>query len=204
VIEPPGNPDLERCLVSAIDGDEIAFAILYRDVQPRLRRYAQVLVGQDADDVTAEAWLQIARDIRRFVGTMDMFRAWSARIVRNRAHDHFRATARRPVHLTDADSLLDAPMPDAETIALERISTDQALALIASLPREQSEAVMLRAVIGLDAASAGEVLGKSSAAVRVAAHRGLKSLAKVVSPNDDVKSRRSRKTSPPHDAGRLR
>jgi RNA polymerase sigma-70 factor, ECF subfamily len=196
---------LEQCLASAINGDELAFAILYRDVQPRLRRYAQVLVGQDADDVTAEAWLQIARDIRRFVGTMDMFRAWTARIVRNRALDHFRAAARRPVHLTDADALLDAPVPDAETIALERMSTDHALALIASLPREQAEAVMLRAVIGLDSTASGEVLGKSSAAVRVAAHRGLKSLAKLVSRKDVVESRRSRKTSPPHDdAGRLR
>jgi RNA polymerase sigma-70 factor (ECF subfamily) len=204
VVEPPGDPDLEHCLESAITGDEIAFAVLYRDVQPRLQRYARVLVGQDADDVTAEAWLQISRDIRGFLGTMNMFRAWSARIVRNRALDHVRASSRRPVQLTDVESLLDAPTPDAEIMALDRMSTDHAVALIASLPREQAEAVMLRAVIGLDSAAAGEVLGKSPSSVRVAAHRGLKSLAKLVNVDDPAQPRRVRKSSPPHDAGIIR
>lgn len=173
----------------AIGGDQTAFAVLYRDVQPRLRRYAWLLVGQEADDVTAEAWLQIARDIRRFGGTMDGFRGWSAKIVRNRALDHFRAITRRPVQLTDLESMLDAPTADTESIALDRISTERALALIASLPREQAEAVLLRAVVGLDSASAGEVLGKNSTAVRVAAHRGLKSLARRLDVDSTIEAR---------------
>ena len=52
--------------------------------------------------------------------------------------------------------------------------------LIAALPREQAQAVLLRAVVGLDARTAGEVLGKRAGAVRVAAHRGLKRLARQV------------------------
>jgi RNA polymerase sigma-70 factor (ECF subfamily) len=168
----------ERVLAAAVSGDESSFALLYRDVQPRLRRYAWSLVGQDADDVTAEAWLQIARDIRGFEGDLDGFRAWSARIVRNRAFDHLRASARRPAELTDVESRLDSPTGDSAIAALEAISTTDAIGLISTLPREQAEAVLLRAVVGLDAARSGEVLGKSAAAVRVAAHRGLKTLAR--------------------------
>ena len=56
---------------------------------------------------------------------------------------------------------------------LEGFTTEAALAVIRSLPRDQAEAVMLRAVMGLDAKSAGAILGKRPGAVRSAAHRGL-------------------------------
>jgi len=166
-------------VADAATGDQHAFARLYTAVQPRLLRYAYGLVGQDAEDVTAEAWLQIVRDLRTFEGDDDAFRAWSARIVRNRALDHARARARRPVQTTGDDNVLDTASPsDTALDALDRISTDRAVELIGSLPTDQAEAVLLRVVVGLDAASAGEVLDKSAGAVRVAAHRGLKNLAK--------------------------
>ena len=43
---------------------------------------------------------------------------------------------------------------------------------------DQAEAVLLRAVLGLDAITAGQVLGKRPGAIRTAAHRGLKTLHK--------------------------
>jgi RNA polymerase sigma-70 factor (ECF subfamily) len=61
--------------------------------------------------------------------------------------------------------------------ALESLSTADAVALIATLPRDQAEAVMLRAVMGLDARAAGAVLGKRPGAVRTSAYRGLRALA---------------------------
>jgi RNA polymerase sigma-70 factor (ECF subfamily) len=181
--EPPiGRPATDGLnddvLAAAIAGDQAAFAAVYRDIQPRLRRYAWTLVGQDAEDVTGEAWLQIARDICGFTGDVDGFRGWTARIVRNRAMDLVRMRARRPADPTDRTDVFEQAAPDTATVALDALSTVQALELIACLPREQAEAVILRAIVGLDSKTAGEVLGKSSAAVRVAAHRGLKSLAK--------------------------
>jgi RNA polymerase sigma-70 factor (ECF subfamily) len=168
-------------VVRVQSGDEAAFAELYGALHPRLLRYATSLVGQDAEDVTAEAWLQIARDVRRFQGDDDALRGWCARIVRNRALDHWRSVARRPARPVPLEDLLDRAAPDdTAASALEGMGTSAAVHLIATLPRDQAEAVMLRAVVGLDAATAGAVLGKSAAAVRVSAHRGLKSLAKRV------------------------
>lgn len=60
---------------------------------------------------------------------------------------------------------------------LEGFSSDEAVAAIARLPREQAEAVMLRAVLGFDVRTTASVLGKRPGAVRVAAHRGLRKLA---------------------------
>ena len=173
--------DLTAALHAAQHGDEAGFVAIYRDVQPRLLRYATVLVGRDsAEDVTAEAWLQISRDLHMFVGDADRFRGWAATIVHHRAMDTCRAGARRPTHRTSRDDDRDEPVGVADTaaVALDALSTDLALTLIAALPREQAQAVLLRAVVGLDARTAGEVLGKRPGAVRVAAHRGLKKLAR--------------------------
>ena len=159
-------------------GDEAAFAEVFAALHPLLRRYATVLVGRHADDVVGEAWLHIARDIRTFQGDVDGFRGWCARIVRNRAIDLVRADDRRPVAPVGLDEGLDAVAPDDTAIdALDNIATSRAVAWIGSLPREQAEAVMLRAVIGMDTRTAADVLGKSPGAVRVAAHRGLRRLA---------------------------
>jgi RNA polymerase sigma-70 factor, ECF subfamily len=69
---------------------------------------------------------------------------------------------------------------DTADSALEGISTGAALSLIARLPRDQAEAVLLRIVIGLDSVAAAEVLGKRAGAVRTAAYRGLRKLANLL------------------------
>jgi RNA polymerase sigma-70 factor (ECF subfamily) len=167
--------DLSTTLDAARAGDDLAFADIYRDLQPRLLRYASGLVGTDAEDITAEAWLQIARDVRGFEGAYDAFRGWAVRIVRNRALDHIRARGRRPADPTDLQWVLDrADADDAWTMTAERISTREAIALIASLPRDQAEAVLLRTA---------EILGKRPGALRIAAHRGLKTLADQLAPH---------------------
>jgi RNA polymerase sigma-70 factor (ECF subfamily) len=183
VIPPPRAPaddgaELEAALHAARAGDEAAFVTLYRDLQPRLLRYATALVGADAEDVTAEAWLHIARDLRRFTGDHDGFRGWASTICRNRAMDSARARTRRPADPTDQSTFVELADPaETSVTALDALATRQALARILALPRTEAEAVLLRSVVGLDAVAAGKVLGKRSGAVRVAAHRGLKRLA---------------------------
>jgi RNA polymerase sigma-70 factor (ECF subfamily) len=162
-------------------GDEAAFRILFRAVQPGLVRYLNVLVGADAEDVASEAWLQIARDLGSFSGDFDGFRGWAATIGRNRAMDLLRARSRRPVTSVPVEHLLDRPAAeDTEGAALATVATIEALALIAALPRDQAEAVLLRVVLDLDVESAARVLGKRPGAVRMAAHRGLRKLADLL------------------------
>lgn len=180
---------LADALETAQAGDEQGFTALYREFAPRLLRYATAIVGQDADDVAAEAWLHIARDLRGFTGDVDAFAGWAARIVRNRAIDMTRYRARRPSYTTGTGELPELPTDlDSSDEAIEHVTTRAAIATIASLPRDQAEAVLLRVVVGLDAPSAARVLGKRPGAVRVAAHRGLKTLARrLESAHDEVR-----------------
>ena len=169
---------LTRAVAAAQAGDDAAFTQVYRAVQPGLLRYLTVLVGADAEDVASETWAQVCRDLSGFQGDGDGFRAWTATIGRHRAMDYLRARTRRPVAVTTLDELMALPArDDTAGLALESLSTVAALRLIAALPRDQAEAVMLRAVVGLDANAAGRVLGKRAGAVRTAAYRGLRRLA---------------------------
>ncbi|MFE2173821.1 RNA polymerase sigma factor [Kitasatospora sp. NPDC059462] len=185
--EAPGPVDLTEAVRAAQGGDEEAFRLLFRSVQPGLLRYLRVLVGgrpedaQDAEDIASEAWLQIARDLGSFTGDGDGFRGWAATVARNRALDHLRARRRRPVTDLPFEQLSGlAGGDDTAGAALASVGTADALALISRLPRDQAEAVLLRVVMELDAESAAQVLGKRSGSVRMAAHRGLKRLAKLL------------------------
>ncbi|MBT2507249.1 RNA polymerase sigma factor [Streptomyces sp. ISL-98] len=159
-------------------GDEDGFAAAYRLVHPGLLGYVRGLVGEDAEDVASEAWLEIARDLGRFRGDGAGFRGWTATIARHRALDHLRKQKRRPRTSLIEQDVLELPgRQDTALDALESLSTEHALAMIAALPREQAEAVLLRVVVGLDGPATARVLGKRSGSVRTSAYRGLKRLA---------------------------
>lgn len=182
--ESPVDPPLDElalAVISAQAGDEAAFSQVYRRVHPGLLRYLIVQVGPDAEDIASETWVQVCRDLGNFHGDGDGFRGWVATIGRHRALDHIRARGRRPSDATPAEAFAGiAGTDDTSRQAEESLSTAGALALIGSLPPDQAEAVLLRAVIGLDAKSAGAVLGKRPGAVRTAAYRGLQKLAKTL------------------------
>jgi RNA polymerase sigma-70 factor (ECF subfamily) len=179
-------PDLASAIRRARTGDEDAFGVLYRDIQPRMLRYLRTLVAADAEDVASETWLNVARDLGQFDGDSDGFRAWVATIARHRAADHLRQSQRRPqaAEIEAAELEKWAASDDTEHRALESVATDAAIALIARLPRDQSEAVLLRVVVGLDAVSAAKVLGKRPGAVRTACYRGLRRLSRWVEAED--------------------
>jgi RNA polymerase sigma-70 factor (ECF subfamily) len=166
---------LAAALSAAAAGDEAGFAVLWRELQPAVLRYLRVVVGDAADDVASETWLQAARDLHSFDGDVAAFRGWLFRIARHRGIDEKRRAARRPMETGEQAG--DAVARDAASEVLEQSDTGWALARIASLPPDQAEAVMLRVVAGLDVATTARVLGKRPGAVRVATMRGLRRLA---------------------------
>ncbi|SNT64657.1 RNA polymerase sigma-70 factor, ECF subfamily [Asanoa hainanensis] len=181
MVEPAAPVDLSGAVAAAQGGDERAFRELFREVQPALLRYLRGLIGEDAEDVASETWLQVCRDLPRFSGDYANFRAWTATIARHRAMDHVRRLRRRPSLAVPVETLADlASGADTESEAADAVATGAAIALVASLPAQQAEAVLLRVVMGLDAETVGRILGKRPGAVRTAAYRGLRRLASML------------------------
>lgn len=172
--------DFDRLLAAARDGDEGSFVELFRSIQPALLRYLTTMSGPAADDIAGDTWMSVVRGLDRFTGDEAGWRAWVFTIAHARLRDAQRRVARAPaaVGVEELDS-----RPSGVDVAAEvegMFSTEGALRLVGTLPREQAEAVLLRHVVGLDVPETARVLGKRPGAVRVAAHRGLRRLAEML------------------------
>ena len=177
--------DLDAVVLAACAGDETAFVVLFREVQPGLLRYLRTLNSADAEDLAAETWIHVVRGLTRFSGDARGFRSWVFTIAYTRVVDAWRASGRRPETasgaMPDRASELDVPRAAEETI-----STESALALLRELPEAQAQVLLLRVVAGLDVAMTAAVLGRTHNHVRVLAHRGLRALATVVAARETL------------------
>lgn len=174
-------------LRAAAAGDRSAFARLWASAHPGLLRYLRVVAGPDAEDVASESWLKAMRNLATFTGDEPSFRGWLAVIARNQLADLRRRSARRPEQLKpEIGDQIVLPDRDAADLAMEQLSTDDALRLVAGLPPAVAEMVALRVIVGLEVAQVAEIVGKTPGAVRVAVHRGLRSLAGQLDPDGAV------------------
>lgn len=174
--------DFAALLAAAQRGSEQAFSVLWRDVNPALLRYLRVVASEHAEDVAAETWVQVVRGLPRFTGDETAWRAWLFTTARRRLLDQVRLRKRHPSEPLDEISPMDIPRTaDAEQVAMDNMATESAMALLSRLPELQREVIFLRVVAGLDTETVAEMLGKTQGAVRVAAHRGLRKLATLLS-----------------------
>ncbi|GHA14374.1 RNA polymerase sigma24 factor [Streptomyces spiroverticillatus] len=172
--------ELTRAVEGARRGDEACFAAAYRIVQPGVLRYVRTLVGEEAEDVASEAWLQVSRDVGRFAGDGDAFRGWVRAVARNRAVDHLRWVRSRPRQVAvpvEWESYGGPVVRDAAEVVMDALATACVMRMVGALPPDQGEAVLLRVLVGLGSPEAARVLGKRAGAVRMAAARGLRGLA---------------------------
>ena len=166
----------ERVLAAARNGDEVAFARLWRWLNPGVLRWLQVVVPNGAEDVCSEVWCSVARNIESFVGGEDEFRGWVFVTARRRAIDAARRGARQPA-TARLDGVDPADAGDASTATIETEDVEAALAVLRDLPAQQAEVLALRIVAGLSVAETAAVVGKSEGSVRILCHRGLRTLA---------------------------
>ena len=161
-------------------GEEWAVAAIWRDLHPRLLRYLRVTVRDGGvEDLASDVWLEVASGLGRFAGDRQAFLRWTFTICRRRVIDGGRREARRRTDPVPPEVLeLHAPKVDGELAG--RLALDAAVAHLSRLPRDQAEVILLRVVVGLDADSVGEILGKRPGTVRVLQHRGLERLAAVL------------------------
>jgi RNA polymerase sigma-70 factor (ECF subfamily) len=178
--------DFPALLVSAVQGEQQALADIFRSYQPRLLRYLRAQEPDMADDLAAEVWLAVARGLGRFRGDEAGFRGWLFTIARHRLIEHRRRAARRRTEPLP-DDRLDGPVErgfggDPAWLVIEQLGVqDTVEMLVAGLPADQAEAVLLRVLGGFDVTDVARITGRSPGSVRVMCHRALKRLAAKMS-----------------------
>lgn len=170
------------------NGDDGEFTEAWRRDQPRVTAYVRRHVAAgDVHDVVAETFLQAWRrwdDVPRppiawLIGT-------ARKLIGNqrRGENRRRALHDRLVLLAGAARSAD----DAGLLATDRV---QALALLAALPEDQREALLLVAWDGLTPVQAAAATGVRPATFRVRTHRARKAL-QVAAANTDPSSSSAR------------
>jgi RNA polymerase sigma-70 factor (ECF subfamily) len=86
------------------------------------------------------------------------------------------------VELTWRQGPVEAIGADIAEAVVDRLDTDAALHLVAQLSPLQAEVIVLRAVADLPVEDVARIVGRTPGAVRVAAHRGLSRLEKILAP----------------------
>jgi RNA polymerase sigma-70 factor (ECF subfamily) len=167
--------EFAQVLDAARSGADWAVAVLYRDVNPPLLRYLQARAPDVADDLAGEVWMAVATKLAGFEGDESGFRGWVFTIAARRVIDHRRRRARRRTDPVPNEVL--ATRQGAADITDDVSSQAAVRQLVAGLPPEQAEVVLLRVVGGFSAAEVAEMTGRSPGSVRVLQHRALQRLA---------------------------
>jgi RNA polymerase sigma-70 factor, ECF subfamily len=168
-------------IAEARDGSSVALGAIYRDLFPSVLAYLRVRAPADAEDLASDVFLDVARGLPRFAGDEGSFRGWVFTIARRRAIDSARRRSRRATDVVPAD-VLEAMVATDDTAeqALDQLQSADALALVRRLPAGQAEVLLLRVVAGLSVDETAAALGRRAGAVRVAQHRALRRLARML------------------------
>ncbi len=139
-----------------------------------LLSYAARLTGnlEAARDVVQEAFMKLVSQDRANLNGNEA--AWLYTVCRNRALDVQRRSARAAAALHEHAESPPAPMPGSTVQARE--DAQHVLSLVAQLPRDQQEAVILRFQCDLSYKQIAEVTGQSTGTVGYLLHVALRTL----------------------------
>lgn len=167
----------------AVDGDEQATHDLLAHVHPLALRYCRTRLSRlpgDArhfvEDLAQEVCVAVLLALPRYKDTGRPFEAFIFAIASHKVADLQRAAMRHPGSTAvPSDEMPERPDDSLgpEERALLSSDAEWAKKLLASLPENQRELILLRIAVGLTAEETGQMLGMSPGAVRVAQHRAL-------------------------------
>lgn len=165
----PPNPTDEALMSAYRNGDPSAFRALFERWAPSVGRLMRRAVREeDARDLVQQTFLQLHRSRHDF-DRRARLRPWLFTIALNLRRDYVRRRGRQPVEVPFDGAKAVSPHP------VERLASAQQtrMALEVVTPR-QREIVELHFFNGLTFPELAQVLGISTSAAKVAAHRAYK------------------------------
>lgn len=168
----PSTDPLDQAMDRYAEGDDVAFAQVFRELAPRMRAFLLRLGGRRdlAEDLTQETFLRM----HRARGSFSRGRAvlpWAYAIARNCYLDYVRAKANLRSN-ADLDTVLEfaaGPENNAEEELSARRGAECVERTLAKMTPARREAFVLLRYEGLSVEAAAQVLGISESAVKVRA-----------------------------------
>ena len=167
--------DLDRVAAAAQAGDRAALERFVRAVQGDVWRFcAHLTRPSEADDLAQEALLRVVAHLDRWERGPVL--TWVLGVSRNVCFDHIRKRTRRRTDPAHTPPL--PPTPDHQGV----VATTQ---LLADLPPDQREALVLTQLLGLPYADAADVVGCPIGTIRSRVARARTALAAQLPPDTE-------------------
>jgi len=187
----PGD-EFDALVGAAVRGERPAMDALLRWIDPLVVRYCRARLGRQertfasANDVAQEVLFAVMTALPNYRDQGRPFLAFVYGIAAHKVADAHRSASRNradPVaDIPDKPVLDDGP----EQRALQTEFAGRMGRLLGLLPDKQREILVLRVVVGLTAEETAKVVGSTPGAVRVAQHRALNRLQKVLASEEVV------------------
>lgn len=169
----------ENLMAAVAGGSEQAFCELLRRYERALagylRRQAGAADAAETEDLFQEVWLRVVRSSGTFDRTA-RFKPWFYRIALNVVRDWWNRRSARGEEVT-ADLAGEPRAREEATVEIER--------LLATLPREQREVVMLKYYVDLSEADIGEALQIPRGTVKSRLHAAMSRLESLAKPEGE-------------------
>jgi RNA polymerase sigma-70 factor (ECF subfamily) len=170
--------DATAALGRPLDAEEV-----YQTFSSAVLAYVRAHVADDPENIAAEVFFEVVRDLPRFRGDDGALRRWVFTIAHHRVVDHHRRRRRRSGELPEAARPHDGDMVDGAAVI------DPALVnALQRLTHDQREVVVLRFVADLPIADVARLLRRRQGAVKALQHRALANLSAALGSGDGPRS----------------
>jgi len=168
-----------KVLLAARQGDDGAWAELYRDLGPGLLRFLKGQGASDPEDCLGDCLLEVVRNLQLFDGDEDAFRAWVFTISRRRLVDAWRRASRRPRIVGDELDGVDRHHhhPGADGSIMQRAAVAE---ILACLTPDQRSVLLLRVLHRFSIQETATIVGKGEGAVKLLHHRAIRRLRRAL------------------------
>ena len=176
----------DEWIEAAMAGDRSAVERVLAMIRPLVVRYCRARLGTDrgsvsADDVAQEVCVAVLTALPGYRVQGRPFLAFVYGIASHKVIDAHRAASRnRSEPMADVpDRMESSDGPESRALQVEL--SEEMSKLLEILPDKHREIIVLRVVVGLSAEETAAAVGSTPGAVRVAQHRALARLMKMMS-----------------------
>lgn len=173
--------NIEPLIREAQKGSQKSFEQLYDLFADRIFRYIQIKINDltQAEDLLQETFIKCWRCLHQFK-VPGNFQAWLYRIATNNINDYFRKLYRKPPALELNEEIEVQNSEDLNEQLSLKIETEQVKDALKLLPPKYAEVLELRFVQDFTIEETAGILKKTSLAIRVIQHRGLKKIREIL------------------------
>jgi RNA polymerase sigma-70 factor (ECF subfamily) len=175
--------EVQMLVRRSADGDTEAFGELYIIYLDQIYRYVyyQLNDRMTAEDITEEVFIKAWKAVKSCKGREQTFLPWLYRIARNQVIDNLRSRRKsQPIEATVVDD-----DDNAEQELEKKLESQKLLKMVACLPEQQRQVIILKFIEELDNHEIGQVMGRSQGTIRITQMRALTTLIRLYRAEED-------------------